>query len=74
MFINHIKVHKKSIADCKVKEETFAARSLILPNRRSIVTLTVADPQGNQKEVNKLVEDYRELSELVRTLQKDVFN
>ena len=50
-FTNHIKVHKTILADCKVKEEAVAARSLLLSNRREIVALTVADPAVNQVEI-----------------------
>ena len=32
-FINHIKIHKTILADCKVKSEAVAARSILLANR-----------------------------------------
>ena len=38
-FINHIKVHKTMLADCKVKKEAVAACSLILSNQRKIMSL-----------------------------------
>ena len=47
-FINHIKVHKTILADCKVKEEAVAARSIHIANRRQIEILTVADAVANQ--------------------------
>ena len=46
------------------------ARSLIITNRRNIVTLTVADPVANQEQIDNLVEANRELTETVYTLQK----
>jgi hypothetical protein len=73
-FINHIKVHKTIMADCKVKDQAVAARTLILANRQDITTLTVEDPVANQEEINNLVEANRELTETVRTLQKDAFD
>jgi hypothetical protein len=69
-FINHTKVHKTIMADCKVKEEGVAARSLVLANRCNIATLTVEDPQAHQEEIINLVEANHELTETVRTLQK----
>jgi hypothetical protein len=73
-FINHIKVHKTILADCKVKEQTAAARSLIQANRLDITALTLEDALGNQEEINNLVEANRELTETVRTLIKDAFD
>ena len=70
-FTNHIQVHKTLLADCKVKEETIVAHSLILANRRKIVTLTVANPVANQVDTENLVEANYELTETVCTLQKD---
>ena len=46
-FINHIKVHKTILADCKMKEEAVVAHSFLLANRRAIAALTVADPATN---------------------------
>ena len=73
-FINHIKVHKIIFPDCKVKEETVAAHSLILTNLPEFVTLTVADQAANQVDIENLVEANRELAETVCTLQKDAFD
>ena len=73
-FINHIKVHKTIMADCKVKEETVAARSILLVNRRQIAALTVADPLANQVQIENLNEANRELKETIHTLQKDAFD
>ena len=62
------------LADCKVKEETVAARSLLHANRREIETLTVADLAANQVQIKNLVETNRELKETVCTLQKYAFD
>ena len=51
-----------------MKEETVAARSLILANRHTVTTLTVADPVTNQEEIDNLVEVNDELAETVYTL------
>ena len=72
-FINHIKVHKTILADCKVKEEAVVARSIHIANRRQIEILTVADAVANQVEIENLNEANRELKETIRTLQKDAF-
>ena len=42
-FINHTKMHKTIVADCKVREEAVAACSILLANWRQIEILTVAD-------------------------------
>ena len=34
--INYVKVHKIILADCKVKEEAVASRSLLLANRHTL--------------------------------------
>jgi hypothetical protein len=73
-FINHIKVHKTIMADCKVQEQAVAARALLTANRVEIAALTLADALGNQEEINNLVEANRELAESVRTLIKDAFD
>ena len=70
-FIDHIKIHKPILADFKVKEEAFTARSLNVANRRNIAILIVADP-ATWEEIDSLVEANRELAETVCTLQKDV--
>ena len=67
-------MHKTILADCKVKEETVAARSLILVNWRRIATLAVAYPAANQVDIENLMEANRELTETVRTLQTDAFD
>ena len=67
-FIKHIKIHKMMLAGCKVREEAVAARSLIIANRRENASLTVADSQANQAEIENLVDANRELSETVCTL------
>ena len=72
-FINHSKVHKTILADCKVKEEAVAARSILLANRRQIDTLTVADAVANQVRIENLNEANRGLKETICTLQKDAF-
>ena len=43
-FVHHIKIHNMVLADCELKKEAVADRSLINVNRRKIVSLTVADP------------------------------
>ena len=73
-FINHIKMHKTILADCKVKEEAVAARSILIANRRQIESLTVADAVANQVQIENLKEANRELKETIRTLQKDAFD
>ena len=72
-FINHIKVHKTTLADCKVKEEAVAARSNLLANRRQIEILTVSNAVANQVQIENLNEANRELKKTIRTLQKDAF-
>ena len=72
-FINHVKIHKIMLADCKVKDEAVAARFLILANWRDIATLTVANSVTNHKEINNLVEAGCELNDTVCTSQKNVF-
>ena len=62
------------MADCKVKEEAVAARSIYIANRRQIEILTVADAVANQVEIENLNEANRELKETIRTLQKDAFD
>ena len=57
-----------------MKEETVAARSLLITNQRKIETLTLADPAVNQVQIENLVEANRELKETIHTLQKDAFN
>jgi hypothetical protein len=73
-FINHIKVHKTIMADCKVKEQAVAARAQLAANRVEIAALTTDDASANQEEINNLVEANRELAESVRTLIKDAFD
>ena len=73
-FINHIKVHKKGLADCKVKEEAVTVSNLILANRCNIATLTVAGSLTNKETNDNLVEANRELDETVCTFQKDAFD
>ena len=63
MFINHIKVHKTMLADCKMKEEVITARSLFLSKRNDIAALTVDDPVVNQVKIEKLAVTNRELTE-----------
>ena len=72
-FINHTKVHKTIMADCNVKEEAVASRSLILTNKCEIAALTVADPAANNVKVDNLVEANRKLTETGFARQKDKF-
>ena len=46
-FINHIRVLKTMLVDCKVKVEAVTARSCLLAHRRNIAALTVADRPAN---------------------------
>ena len=59
------------MADCKVKEEAVAARSIYIANRREIETLTVADAVANKVQIENLNEANRELKETIHTLQED---
>ena len=62
------------LADCKLKSEAVAARSILLANRRKIETLTVADPVANQVHIENLNKANRELKETIHSLQKDAFD
>ena len=73
-FINHIRLHKTIIADCKVKERAVAARALITSNRQEIAHLTEQDAAANQDRIENLVDANKELNETVRTLVKDAFD
>jgi hypothetical protein len=73
-FINHIKVHKTIMTNCKLKQQEVEARSLMIKNRREIASLNVAGPAANQVQIENLVEANRELQDTVRTLKNEAFD